>query len=132
MKLGEIWIKTKIMQFYCLLVSVQILMLKAVKYKLLFLKFIRMLKYQSFKSMYWFIKENPNPGWWEDFIGSKLAIDTDKFFVICCNHLGSCFGSTWVLNSSICYPYVFKFFIYICISKIVILINRWLKNTPLE
>ena len=29
-----------------------------------------------------------------DFIGPGLAIDTDKFFVICVNHLGSCFGST--------------------------------------
>lgn len=37
---------------------------------------------------------NINPGWWEDFIGEKMAIDTDKFFVICVNHLGSCFGST--------------------------------------
>lgn len=37
---------------------------------------------------------NPNAGWWEDFIGPGLAIDTDKFFVICVNHLGSCFGST--------------------------------------
>lgn len=37
---------------------------------------------------------NLNPGWWEDFIGEKMAIDTEKFFVICVNHLGSCFGST--------------------------------------
>lgn len=37
---------------------------------------------------------NPSPGWWEEFIGENYAIDTNKFFVICCNHLGSCFGST--------------------------------------
>lgn len=37
---------------------------------------------------------NSSPGWWEDFIGDELAIDTEKFFIICCNHLGSCFGST--------------------------------------
>ena len=38
--------------------------------------------------------DNLNPGWWEDFIGEKLAIDSEKFFIICVNHLGSCFGST--------------------------------------
>lgn len=38
--------------------------------------------------------ENPAAGWWEDMIGSGLALDTDRFFVICINSLGSCFGST--------------------------------------
>lgn len=38
--------------------------------------------------------EDPSPGWWEDMIGSGLPIDTDRFFVICVNSLGSCFGST--------------------------------------
>ena len=37
---------------------------------------------------------NMSPGWWEDMIGSGLPIDIDKFFVICVNSLGSCFGST--------------------------------------
>ncbi|CAF0962808.1 unnamed protein product [Brachionus calyciflorus] len=37
---------------------------------------------------------NLQPGWWEDFIGEKMAIDTEKFYVICVNHLGSCFGSS--------------------------------------
>ncbi|CAF0963210.1 unnamed protein product, partial [Adineta ricciae] len=37
---------------------------------------------------------NPKPGWWEQFIGPNLAIDTNHFFVICCNHLGGCYGST--------------------------------------
>lgn len=34
------------------------------------------------------------PGWWEDFVGPDKAIDTNKFFVICTNVLGGCFGST--------------------------------------
>ncbi|WVR08072.1 homoserine O-acetyltransferase [Kwoniella sp. DSM 27419] len=34
------------------------------------------------------------PGWWEDFVGPGKSIDTDKFFVICTNVLGGCFGST--------------------------------------
>eukprot|EP00123_Amoebidium_parasiticum_P011440 comp20714_c0_seq1/m.27041 comp20714_c0_seq1/g.27041 ORF comp20714_c0_seq1/g.27041 comp20714_c0_seq1/m.27041 type:complete len:453 (-) comp20714_c0_seq1:38-1396(-) len=37
---------------------------------------------------------NPTPGWWEKFIGPGLALDTNKFFIVCCNVLGSCYGST--------------------------------------
>ncbi|KAI8823360.1 Alpha/Beta hydrolase protein [Fimicolochytrium jonesii] len=37
---------------------------------------------------------NTNDGWWEKFIGPGLAIDTDKFFVICTNVLGGCYGTT--------------------------------------
>lgn len=33
-------------------------------------------------------------GWWSRFVGPGLAIDTDKFFVICANYLGGCYGST--------------------------------------
>ena len=37
---------------------------------------------------------DPTPGWWEEMIGAGLPIDTDRYFVICVNSLGSCFGST--------------------------------------
>ncbi|MBT8132288.1 MAG: homoserine O-acetyltransferase [Gammaproteobacteria bacterium] len=37
---------------------------------------------------------DPSPGWWEDMIGPGRAIDTDRYFLICVNSLGSCFGST--------------------------------------
>lgn len=37
---------------------------------------------------------NPQPGWWEKFIGPGCALDTDKYFVICTNVLGGCYGST--------------------------------------
>ncbi|KAJ2056037.1 homoserine O-acetyltransferase [Coemansia sp. S146] len=37
---------------------------------------------------------NKSPGWWEKFIGPGLAIDTSKFFVICTNVIGGCYGST--------------------------------------
>lgn len=37
---------------------------------------------------------NPNPGWWEKFIGPGLPLDTDKYHIICTNVLGGCFGST--------------------------------------
>ena len=39
-------------------------------------------------------KDDKSPGWWENMIGSGLPIDTDKYFIISVNSLGSCFGST--------------------------------------
>lgn len=33
-------------------------------------------------------------GWWEGFIGPGKALDTSKFFVVCANYLGGCYGST--------------------------------------
>jgi homoserine O-acetyltransferase len=39
-------------------------------------------------------KAHPTEGWWGGIIGSGLAIDTDKFFVIAPNMLGGCQGST--------------------------------------
>ena len=33
-------------------------------------------------------------GWWSDFIGPGKALDTDRYFVICANYLGGCYGST--------------------------------------
>ena len=38
--------------------------------------------------------ENSATGWWEDMVGAGLPLDTDRYFVICINSLGSCFGST--------------------------------------
>merc|ERR1711969_60643 len=38
--------------------------------------------------------ENTHPGWWEEFVGPGQAVDTDRFFVICSNLLGGCYGST--------------------------------------
>jgi homoserine O-acetyltransferase len=35
-----------------------------------------------------------NPGWWDNMIGPGKPVDTDQFFVIGINNLGSCFGST--------------------------------------
>jgi len=37
-------------------------------------------------------------GWWDSFIGDGKAIDTTKYFVICMNNIGSCFGSTSPLS----------------------------------
>ena len=37
---------------------------------------------------------DPSSGWWEQMVGESKPIDTTKYFVICINSLGSCFGST--------------------------------------
>jgi homoserine O-acetyltransferase len=38
--------------------------------------------------------KDPSAGWWEEMIGPGLPLDTNRFFVIAVNSLGSCFGST--------------------------------------
>ncbi|MEX1019093.1 MAG: homoserine O-acetyltransferase [Litorilinea sp.] len=38
--------------------------------------------------------DDAKPGWWDECIGPGKAFDTDKFFVICTNVVGSCYGST--------------------------------------
>lgn len=38
--------------------------------------------------------DDPSPGWWEDMLGPGKPIDTNRWFVICANTLGSCKGST--------------------------------------
>ncbi|ORE10500.1 homoserine O-acetyltransferase [Rhizopus microsporus var. microsporus] len=38
--------------------------------------------------------KNTSPGWWENFIGPGSYVDTNKFFVICTNVIGGCYGST--------------------------------------
>jgi len=50
-------------------------------------------------------------GWWDGIIGSGKAIDTDKYFVICSNDIGSCFGSTGPMATQHPHhePYRYKF-----------------------
>lgn len=35
-----------------------------------------------------------DPGWWEDMVGPGKPLDTERWFVVCCNVLGGCHGST--------------------------------------
>ncbi len=41
-------------------------------------------------------------GWWDPMIGDGKPIDTNKYFVICVNTIGSCFGSTGPMSAE--YP----------------------------
>ena len=38
--------------------------------------------------------DDPTPGWWERMISPGKPIDTNRWFVVCINTLGSCKGST--------------------------------------
>jgi homoserine O-acetyltransferase/O-succinyltransferase len=39
-------------------------------------------------------EEDRKPGWWDDMIGPGKVLDTERYFVICSNVIGSCKGST--------------------------------------
>ncbi len=38
--------------------------------------------------------DDAKPGWWDAMIGPNKAIDTNEFYVVCLNNIGSCYGST--------------------------------------
>ncbi len=42
----------------------------------------------------YYSEDDPKPGWWEIMVGPGKGIDTDRYFVICSNIIGSCMGST--------------------------------------
>lgn len=39
-------------------------------------------------------RDDCQEGWWDDFVGPGKALNTDRFFIICCNYLGGCYGSS--------------------------------------
>ena len=46
----------------------------------------------------WYEGEPENVGWWDNMIGPGKPLDTDRFFVVGVNNLGSCFGSSGPLT----------------------------------
>ena len=42
----------------------------------------------------YYSEHDTKPGWWDTMVGPGKGIDTDRYFVICSNILGSCMGST--------------------------------------
>ena len=46
----------------------------------------------------WYANDRENVGWWDNMIGPGKPLDTNRFFVIGVNNLGSCFGSTGPLS----------------------------------
>ncbi len=38
--------------------------------------------------------DSTEDGWWEGLVGPGEVIDTEKYFVVCANMLGGCYGST--------------------------------------
>ena len=42
----------------------------------------------------YYTPDDPKPGWWDLYVGPGKAIDTNRYFVVCSNILGSCMGST--------------------------------------
>ncbi|MGY2049997.1 homoserine O-acetyltransferase MetX [Methylobacterium sp. JK268] len=51
------------------------------------------------------------PGWWETMVGPGKPVDTDRYFVICANVVGSCMGTTGPasLNPANGHPYGLDF-----------------------
>lgn len=46
------------------------------------------------------INEKGELGWWENMVGPGRPVDTNRFFVVGVNNLGSCFGSTGPMHEN--------------------------------
>ncbi|MBE0492414.1 MAG: homoserine O-acetyltransferase [Sulfurospirillum sp.] len=70
-------------------------------------------------------------GWWDPLIGDEKVLDTTKYFVICINVLGSCFGSSSPMENGDKEPLRLKFPV-ITISDMVKAQMRLLKHLGIQ
>jgi len=42
----------------------------------------------------YYTTDDEKPGWWDNMVGPGKGIDTDKYFIVCSNIIGSCMGSS--------------------------------------
>jgi homoserine O-acetyltransferase len=42
----------------------------------------------------YYAEDKANTGWWDNLVGPGKPLDTNRFFVVGSNYIGSCFGST--------------------------------------
>jgi homoserine O-acetyltransferase len=56
-------------------------------------------------------EQDEKPGWWDNMVGPGKGIDTNKYFVLCSNIIGSCMGSTGpcTINPKTIQPYGMDF-----------------------
>ena len=59
----------------------------------------------------YYTPDDEKPGWWDNMVGPGKGIDTDKYFVVCSNIIGSCMGSTGpcTINPKTVLPYGLDF-----------------------
>ena len=59
----------------------------------------------------YYTDKDEKPGWWDSMVGPGKGIDTDKYFVICSNIIGSCMGSSGpnTTNPKTANPYGLEF-----------------------
>ena len=59
----------------------------------------------------YYTADDEKPGWWDNMVGPGKGIDTDKYFIVCSNIIGSCMGSTGpcTINPKTILPYGLDF-----------------------
>ena len=59
----------------------------------------------------YYAADDEKPGWWDNMVGPGKGIDTNKYFIVCSNIIGSCMGSSGpcTINPKTVLPYGLDF-----------------------